>query len=89
MCEWIGDECLCCLVRTTELLAGLGRKEKKKKKKTFGSVIKTSTKQLWISKNILGYQHLLQSPSGIDVTGASVNVCLCFRTVSSRTRVCV
>ena len=32
MCEWIGDECLCCLVRTTEMLAGLGRKEKKKKK---------------------------------------------------------
>lgn len=32
VCEWIGDECLCCLVRTTELLAGLGRKEKKKKK---------------------------------------------------------
>ena len=41
MCEWIGDECLCCLVRTTEMLAGLGRKEKKKKKKNIAHVRKT------------------------------------------------
>lgn len=38
-------------------------------------------------RNIPGYQHLPQSPSGDDVTGASVNVCLCLCTVS--THACV
>lgn len=40
-------------------------------------------------QNIPGCQHLPQSPSGIDVTGASVNVCLCLCTVSTRTCACL
>lgn len=57
------DKCLCCLVRVcvTEILVA-GKETKR-------------TKAILDIQNIPGCQHSPQSPSGVDVTGASMNVC--------------
>lgn len=52
-------------------------------KKLFGSVVKTSTKQLRISKTSQDINVCCRSLQASDVTGASVSACLCLCTVST------